>query len=289
MWPVLGPGRLQTADGEKLIIPNRDVVSSKIYHFGAGVRSRSVARTAYDAARRMMRATTWPSALGGGSCTGARGPSASAHVRVRARPFAGDAQTSCDANGPARSAHDGKASRGPSHGPSSPRPLATAARSRSTERRFIRTNAAVVARPWWTRRDRGHTAAHATVRGSSLCSARSLSECYSRAFSAMDLLACLCLFACLFVDCLWVALGCAVVLRTGHEGRPRADTGCRCGPALVQGRRFVQSPRALPAPPSFPYFPCPRSLARSGSLPPPSSSFSPGLFLSVLPSAGQNG
>ena len=40
-----GFGRLQTADGEKLIIPNRDIVASKIYNFGAGVRSRSVART----------------------------------------------------------------------------------------------------------------------------------------------------------------------------------------------------------------------------------------------------
>ena len=51
---------------------------------------------------------------------------------ARARPFAGDAQTSCDANGPARSAHDRKASRGPSHGPSSSLLAATAARSRIT-------------------------------------------------------------------------------------------------------------------------------------------------------------
>jgi hypothetical protein len=185
---------------------------------------------------------------------------------ARARPFAGDAQTSCDANGPARSAHDRKASRGPPRGPSSSRPLLLRAAALLSGG-SIRTSAAVVARPCWTRRDRGHTAAHATVRGSSLCSARSLSEGHG-----LILLACL--LVCLFV-------GCAVVLCTGHEGRPRADTGCRCGPALVQGRRFVLSPRALPAPPAFPYFPCPRSLARS---PVPSLPL-PHRFLQALSSA----
>ena len=218
-----------------------------------------------------MRATTWPSALGGGgSCTGARGPSARARARLQVMPKRRVMQmVRLDLRTTAKQVED----------------LRTVPPRRGryccAQPHCLAAVLSAPTLPWW-RGPGGRGVIEATPPRMRLCAARPFA---ARALSPSATV-CFGLLACLFA-CLWVALlCCAQVMKADLGLIPGVDVDQLWFKGVGSCCLHARSPLRPPCPTSLALA---RSLARSGSLPPPSSSFSPGLFLSVLPSAGQNG